>query len=121
MNTTSSALSSAVERFRSAHYTDEEIAEICRFLEKFCETAIIYLTNLFVNARIYKYPRNLHTVLLVCDFYDYFVWRHSSPDRYGDPDDTSVDEKGECRGARNAGAIAKVYGAIGLPLLKGIH
>ncbi|MDO8483296.1 MAG: hypothetical protein Q7S86_05790 [bacterium] len=109
------------ERLRSVRYTEPEVFEIIKFLNKFCCTAKICLTELFVRSRIYKHPRNLETVLLICNFYDDVVWKYSSPDRYGDPDDISIDANGVCRGARNTGAIVKAYGAVGLPMPKGIH
>ncbi|OHA21075.1 MAG: hypothetical protein A2849_02070 [Candidatus Taylorbacteria bacterium RIFCSPHIGHO2_01_FULL_51_15] len=140
------ALEAARERFQNIRYTPEEIARIVAFLEKFCDVAVVYLTELFVRAKVYKAPRCLDTVLLIGEFYYQFAWKFGTPDRIGDPDDVAVDESapthsaevtdwylgGESRvrvvtgikstiGWRNATALTSAYGALGVPMLKGIH
>lgn len=111
------ALDSARERLAKARYSAEEIERILVFLQKFCGTAAIYLTNFFVAAR--KKP--FGQVMRACHGYDQLVWQYSSPDRYGDPDDVGVDRHGDCLGMKNANAIAGLYAAVELPLTKGIH
>ncbi|MDO8619996.1 MAG: hypothetical protein Q7R64_01445 [bacterium] len=121
MNTPQSALDAGIERFRQVKYTEEEIAQITAFLERFCSTGILFLTELFIRARIYKHRKPLEIVLTACRKYDELVWKYSTPGRYGDPDDPTCSPPGECRGAHNAGAVARVYLDIELPFPKGIH
>ena len=122
MNTSKSPLEAGIERFENVGYSPTEISQITTFLSRFCGPAILYLTELFVRARIYKERKPVEMVLAACQKYDELVWKFSLPDRYGDPDDiSSPSPGGECRGANNAGAVARVYLEIGLPFPKGIH
>lgn len=108
-----------LKRLEKVGYGEPEVCKMDSFLGHFSSWAAqIYLTNLFVRARIHR--KHFWTVLSIYEVYRHAVWSESSPDRYGDPDDVSVDEHGDCRGARNAGAMARVYLALNLPF-SGLH
>lgn len=115
-DTLSDALTNCLEDLERVGYGEPELHKLQSFLSQFCVTAQICLTNLFVRARIYKRRKHFWTVLSICEVYRNSVWSESSPGRYGDPDDVSVDDCGCTRGARNAGALVKVYLALDLPL-----
>lgn len=119
-------LQSSLERLREVGHDEIELKAARIFLSRFCGTAQLYLTQLFVQAKIRKV--DFARVITLCQLYDNIVWSKSFPDRRGDPDDTALDPddmdedgKAVCRGARNAGAIARVYLALNLPFQKGIH
>src|SRR3989344_7230819 len=92
MNTTPTALEACIEELRLVRYEEAELAEIRAFLEKFCDVAIVFLSRLFERAKIYKKAPPFEQVMKAMHGYDRLVWQFSSPGRYGDPDDVSVDE-----------------------------
>ena len=120
-STASTALNASIEDLQRVHYKETELAEIRAFLTKFSDTAVIYLCRLLERAKVYKHAPPFEQVMKALHGYDRLVWQWSSPWRYGDPDDTGVDYRGECFGARNAGAIANVYKSLQIPIPKGIH
>ncbi len=121
MNENSTALDACLDDLRRVRYSEHELDELRAFLTKFSDVAIIYLGRLLERARIYKRAPSFERVMKALRGYDRLVWQWSSPGRYGDPDDTGVDSHGDCFGARNTGAIARVYNSLGIPIQKGIH
>jgi len=129
-----------LRRLLAAKHTELEAEKVLQFLKGFCMTAQIYIVELFIRARIYKYPKKpkktFADVIAACVRQNELVWKHSSPGRYADPDDVTTDEIvpthtvvaerkeiggiRECIGARNANALAEIYTELGVPF-KGIH
>ncbi len=58
-----------LEELRRVGYGELEICKMQSFLSQFCATAQMYLTNLFVRARVSKPRKHFWTVLSICEVY----------------------------------------------------
>jgi hypothetical protein len=98
------------EAAMTRYFNTEEMGEIEKFFAPFCKTGQIYLSHLFQMAKALKNPPTLQVILAVCQVQWEEVWKHGTPSRIGDTDDTAPN-----MGLKNAGAFFRVYKTLKIP------